>query len=257
MSEDPDEGPDKVEDALWNRRNQFKGPMRKYWNSRYNLFSRYDNGILLTKELWYSVTPELISKFMAKVASYSASGKILDIFCGGGGNTVQLLDCFDQVIGLDNNDVHLKCTLNNATVYYDPAFVTNHLKLIQCDWGAEDDNMTKTLEYLKGERIDLVFGSPPWGGPSYSKHSLYDMDQLEPMPLKELLLSLLPISQRIMLFLPRNSDIDQIERISQQVFSVRNVRVLKLSVYGHLKGLLCCWGLEFDSLDLDDLKLAV
>ena len=37
----------------------------KYWDQRYRLFSKYDHGVKLDDESWYSVTPEIISRHIA------------------------------------------------------------------------------------------------------------------------------------------------------------------------------------------------
>jgi hypothetical protein len=37
----------------------------QYWAQRYRLFSRYDEGIQLDEESWYSVTPEKIAEHIA------------------------------------------------------------------------------------------------------------------------------------------------------------------------------------------------
>lgn len=34
----------------------------KYWHQRYNIFSKYDEGIWLTDDAWFGVTPEPIAK---------------------------------------------------------------------------------------------------------------------------------------------------------------------------------------------------
>jgi hypothetical protein len=38
----------------------------KYWDQRYRLFSKFDQGIVLDKESWFSVTPESIAKHIAR-----------------------------------------------------------------------------------------------------------------------------------------------------------------------------------------------
>ncbi len=41
--------------------------MRKYYMKRYQLFSRFDDGVLLeSKESWYSVTPEKVAEHIAQ-----------------------------------------------------------------------------------------------------------------------------------------------------------------------------------------------
>jgi hypothetical protein len=58
----------------------------KYYDQRYRLFSRYDQGIVLDEESWFSVTPEIISKEIAKNCQKSAEfhqvpiGTVLDCF---------------------------------------------------------------------------------------------------------------------------------------------------------------------------------
>jgi trimethylguanosine synthase len=55
----------------------------RYWYQRYRLFSRFDEGILMDKEAWYSVTPEGIARHLAKFMKERYSGKtIIDAFCG-------------------------------------------------------------------------------------------------------------------------------------------------------------------------------
>lgn len=58
----------------------------KYYDQRYRLFSRYDQGILLDEESWYSVTPEIIAQDIARkchrsfLFNNSSIGVILDCF---------------------------------------------------------------------------------------------------------------------------------------------------------------------------------
>lgn len=34
----------------------------KYWLQRYTLFSRFDEGVMMDEEGWYSVTPEVLAR---------------------------------------------------------------------------------------------------------------------------------------------------------------------------------------------------
>ncbi len=61
--------------------------MRKYWFQRYRLFSRFDQGIKLDTESWYSVTPEKIAQHIAERCRCDV---IVDGFCGVGGNAIQV-----------------------------------------------------------------------------------------------------------------------------------------------------------------------
>lgn len=64
----------------------FDDPLAKYYAQRYRLFARFDSGIRLDAESWFSVTPEKIAQH---IAARCACDVIADIFCGAGGNTIQ------------------------------------------------------------------------------------------------------------------------------------------------------------------------
>jgi trimethylguanosine synthase len=49
------------------------------------LFSKYDEGILLDKESWFSVTPEKVAEYIAKRFS---DKNVIDGCCGVGGNAI-------------------------------------------------------------------------------------------------------------------------------------------------------------------------
>lgn len=256
--------------TIYNNKLQFQGIMKKYWTQRKILFSEYDNGVLLTKELWFSVTPEKISKFITKFISKRFTKKItiLDSFCGGGGNIAQFLlnDKFANVVAVDINKIHLNCTRVNSLVYNnDVDDVDNRLKLLPIDWMylrnadhegqdidpdvyATREDSLQNLEILSHMKIDCVFGSPPWGGPTYLKDEVFDMNNLSPFGLEDLLTYMLRYSENQCLFLPRNSDLQQIVQITQRVYAKKGykspvtVKVVHLESGGYQKGLLCCWG---------------
>lgn len=62
--------------------------VEKYWFQRYDLFRRYDHGILLDEEGWFSVTPEEIAVRHALHCS-GLAGVVIDCFAGVGGNAIQ------------------------------------------------------------------------------------------------------------------------------------------------------------------------
>ena len=86
--------------------------MRKYYAQRYRLFSRFDDGILLDEEGWYSVTPEVLAahtaaRFAACRSAGCATGcarrrrssslVVVDGFAGVGGNAIQFALAGHQV----------------------------------------------------------------------------------------------------------------------------------------------------------------
>ena len=77
---------------------KFSAPNNKFWLQRYYYFSKFDKGIIMDKESWYSVTPEEIAKYIAKLIK----GKtIIDGFCGCGGNVIQFSKYCSKVYAID------------------------------------------------------------------------------------------------------------------------------------------------------------
>lgn len=66
---------------------EINGCLKKYYKNRYLLFSKYDSGVKLDDEAWFSTTPEIIAEYLGKRIG---AGVVLDGFCGVGGNTIQV-----------------------------------------------------------------------------------------------------------------------------------------------------------------------
>ena len=47
---------------------------RKFFSRRYYYFDRFDQGVMIDKEGWYSVTPECISQYLANRVRDSCAG---------------------------------------------------------------------------------------------------------------------------------------------------------------------------------------
>jgi len=102
----------------------------KFWAQRRRLFSRYDDGIQLDKESWYSVTPEAIANHVAKKMAEDCQkaepqkkrgAVILDAFCGCGGNAVAFArlppEKVSLVVCIDVDKSKLKMAAHNAALY--------------------------------------------------------------------------------------------------------------------------------------------
>ncbi|KAL6040923.1 hypothetical protein STEG23_037899 [Scotinomys teguina] len=161
--------------------------LAKYWAQRYRLFSRFDDGIKLDKEGWFSVTPEKIAEHIAGRVSQSFKCDIVvDAFCGVGGNTIQFALTGKRVIAIDIDPVKIDLARNNAEVYG----VVDKIEFICGDF----------LLLAPCVKADVVFLSPPWGGPDYATAETFDI--------RTMILSQ-KITNNIVYFLPRNADIDQ------------------------------------------------
>ncbi len=65
--------------------------LKKFYKHRYYLFSKFDRGIKIDDESWYSITPEPVAKHVAnRVTSIFGEGQTnaMDGFCGVGGNFI-------------------------------------------------------------------------------------------------------------------------------------------------------------------------
>eukprot|EP00816_Leptocylindrus_hargravesii_P002618 CAMPEP_0196809904 /NCGR_PEP_ID=MMETSP1362-20130617/9769_1 /TAXON_ID=163516 /ORGANISM="Leptocylindrus danicus, Strain CCMP1856" /LENGTH=413 /DNA_ID=CAMNT_0042184735 /DNA_START=63 /DNA_END=1307 /DNA_ORIENTATION=+ len=119
----------------------------KYWSQRRRLFSKFDDGIELDTEGWYSVTPEVISDHVAEKLARMAGGDeyrnkqvcILEAFCGCGGNAVSFGKCpsIDLTVCIDIDRSKLRKAAHNASIYNIPKekliFIeANALTVLEC-----------------------------------------------------------------------------------------------------------------------------
>ncbi|NXE18577.1 TGS1 synthase, partial [Ardeotis kori] len=169
----------------------------KYWAQRYRLFSRFDEGIKLDREGWFSVTPEKIAEHIAVRVSQSFNcSVIVDAFCGVGGNAIQFALTSKRVIAIDIDPEKLRLARNNAEVYG----VADQIEFMCGDFMVLAANL----------QADVVFLSPPWGGPNYATAEIFDIQTMicpDGYPFKK-------ITNNIVYFLPRNADIDQVASLA-------------------------------------------
>ncbi|XP_068618347.1 trimethylguanosine synthase isoform X2 [Battus philenor] len=174
--------------------------MLKYWKKRHSLFHRFDEGIKLDRESWFSVTPENVAWH---IASKFAFDTVVDAFCGAGGNTIQFARTCKKVIAIDIDPSKIEMAKHNASVYG----VEENIEFVVGDFFKMAPELT----------ADMVFLSPPWGGPNYSENFQYDIEtMLEPKPASELMKVARSITSNIALYLPRNTRSDQILTLAQE-----------------------------------------
>ena len=124
----------------------------KYWCQRRRLFSRFDMGVQLDSEGWFSVTPEIIADHVAnrvgELADSAAFGRglpgsnlgdnegivVLDAFCGCGGNAIAFgkipRDKISLVVCVDIDRSKLRKAAYNASLYDIP---NDKLVFIECN----------------------------------------------------------------------------------------------------------------------------
>jgi len=172
----------------------------KYWAQRYRLFSRYDSGIRLDPESWYSVTPEKIGEHIAERCRCDL---IVDGFCGVGGNAIQFAFSCERVIAIDIDPAKIELARHNARVY-----------------GVED-----RIEFMVGNyfhivpnlKPDVVFLSPPWGGPEYLGQDVFDLKLMGGMvDGYDVFKTAKQVTDNIAYFVPRNTNVDQLVSLAGQ-----------------------------------------
>ncbi|GMM34248.1 RNA methyltransferase [Saccharomycopsis crataegensis] len=226
--------------------------VHKYWPQRYDLFSRFDEGVWMNTELWFSVTPESMAIFLSKFIKCCLpdAKNALDLFSGGGGNTIQFAKLFDKCVGIDINEENIECAAHNAEVYD----VANKCEFINLDWKVFSKDKKALQEFKEQHKIDFAFASPPWGGPGYKNLESFDLSQLQPLPLKKLLKSMFKITENVILFLPRNSDLEQLSQVTKKLLGKQAMaRVIHLKLDGRPKGICCFWGDAFMTDHMRDL----
>ncbi|ROT86083.1 Trimethylguanosine synthase [Penaeus vannamei] len=195
--------------------------VHKYWVQRYRLFLKYDKGIKLDTESWFSVTPETIAIHHAYRCRCDV---VVDAFCGAGGNAIQLAATCNHVIAIDIDPEKIAMAYHNASVYG----VEHRIEFIVGDF-------FKLAPFLKA---DVVYLSPPWGGTQYMQEKVYNVKALDGCINCETLISTAQkITKDIAIFLPKNSDLYQIielaglENCVDIEYSIMGNKVKALTAY--------------------------
>ena len=97
----------------------------KYWDQRYRLLSKYDHGVILDEESWYSITPEVIANHITNTIINSAKiynkrlHILFDGFSGCGGNAISAASSstFQHVLAIDFDTVKSSNCQHNSKIY--------------------------------------------------------------------------------------------------------------------------------------------
>ncbi|XP_046919746.2 trimethylguanosine synthase 1 [Dermatophagoides farinae] len=193
-----------------------------YWRQRFILFSRFNQGIKLDDESWYSVTPEAIAKHIAERLQNTLAKRypnrcnagfiIMDPFCGAGGNVIQfaLQSLIQKVYAIDIDPEKIAMAKHNARIY-------------ECDDKIEficGDFFELTKHNRFRDLIDACFYSPPWGGPNYIDLKKFSLNHMIPNGFDICRHTSKYLTPNIIVLLPRNFDETELQKVSDLVYNI-------------------------------------
>ncbi|KAJ7493395.1 Tgs1 protein [Mycena galericulata] len=229
----------------YSQRSEVPEHLQKYFAQRTRFLSLYSSGCLLDEEGWYSITPELRCR----------CDTVLDAFCGVGGNAIAFAKTCERVIALDISPTRLALARHNAQIYG----VADRIEFILTDY-ISFANSYLSIRTTAPRKIDVVFLSPPWGGPGYisgdtrpssptkpeptAEHPSYTLAAIQPMHGAELFRLSRRITPNIAYYLPRNTQLDEIGALVNDSNSVDRemVEVEEEWMGSKLKALTCYFG---------------
>ena len=132
------------------------------------------------------------------------------------------------VIAIDSNPTRLALARHNAQIYG----VAEHIEFILADFISFAKSLSSsTLDTNSARKIDVIFLSPPWGGPSYldgppsplksnngendDSHGFtpYSLASIEPIHGAELFHLARKITKNIAYYLPRNTRMEEVSKL--------------------------------------------
>ncbi|KAH7162811.1 RNA cap guanine-N2 methyltransferase-domain-containing protein [Dactylonectria estremocensis] len=220
-------------------KNEVPWDIQKYFSQRYSIFSLYDEGVYMTDDAWFGVTPEPVANQVSNDMYGTAERKhiLIDVFGGAGGNSIAfaLSGRWSRVISIERDASTLACAQHNAEIYgVDSGIIT----WVHGDSFKYMDKLVNRPEELHPNlRLDLdetvIFASPPWGGPGYRTDEVFDLYNMQPYNLDDLHKAYRRLDHA--LFLPRTSDIRQIAKLAP---SGKKIDVVQYCMEGASKALV-------------------
>ncbi|KAL9627298.1 MAG: hypothetical protein Q9164_007645, partial [Protoblastenia rupestris] len=185
--------------------------IQKYYHQRYSIFSKYDDGIWMTEDAWFGVTPEPVANKIADHVAAAAGPEkciLIDCFAGVGGNVIAFAqnERWTRVYAIEKDKATLECAKHNAEIYGVQEKIS---------WYLGDCFEVLRVELQELKKHSIIFASPPWGGPSYKSESIFDLFTMQPYTLSDLMGLCRQYTEDIVIYLPRTSDVRQLAAYSR------------------------------------------
>lgn len=102
-------------------------------------------------------------------------------------------------------------------------------------------------------QVDVVFASPPWGGPCYLNDNLYDINKITPS-ITEIIISSAKISKNLILYLPKTlNPIDIYTAVLETGLEFKKIEFQVYYIGKNVKAIGCMFG-DIVRPDPEDLK---
>lgn len=206
------------------------------WRQRYQIFSKFDEGVKLDRDSWKNTTHEKIAKYIAKYISQTCVvDTVLDSFCGVGGNTIQLAKLF-KVYAVDIDPTKINYARHNAKLYD----VEKNIEFVESDY----------LELNKKYQADIAFLAPDY---TYSVHTL-DLQSMVKPNFVQVIMKSLAHSASILMYFPPTVNPHQIADLVMANTNLdAKAQFVILFSEGKLKAITCLLGAQVN-LPHKDIK---
>lgn len=176
--------------------NPFGPEVQKYWDRRYDLFSRFDYGIQVNKSALFSIKPELHA---IDIASRFVGNEVIDGFCGVGGVSIALARFGKKVTAIDIDEEALMMAKENSRIYG----CESNIEFIHEDF----------FQYVKSINKGVsMYIDPPWGGPDYYLKKEFRLHDFSPSG-AEIIDACLPVARFLAFTVPANFVVDEIKSL--------------------------------------------
>jgi len=169
------------------------------WDHRYELFSKFDEGIQYDKEGFETSKSEPVAEYVAR---HLPGRTVFDAFTGLGGSAIAFARQGKRVISVELSGARSAMARHNAKIY-----------------GVEDKIefvVGNSLKIWKEFEFDSAYFDPPWGGVGYERPDRLFFHSLQP-DISELLVRLVRAGRNVAVTLPLNFDLNEIKTIGSEV----------------------------------------